>query len=283
MSNPSYSVYKHTCPNGKVYIGITSQKVESRWNYGHGYDLQLFGRAIKKYGWENIRHEVLFDGLTLEEANEAEKQAIEEYNSMNKAYGYNCTQGGDGCLGHEVTIATREKMRRSAKRTWSNPEVRERLLEHLHELNSSRRGTKMCEETVRKRTKALMKPVSKYTKDGEYIETYESATEAARAMGVECNSLIITCCKGKKKTAYGFIWKYKGELLSQEEIAYRNSANYHEVPIEMCTDDWTPIEAFAGFHAAERETGFSYKAIFSACQTKRRAYGYRWRYAETTT
>lgn len=29
-----YVVYKHTCPNGKVYIGITSQKPEHRWKKG---------------------------------------------------------------------------------------------------------------------------------------------------------------------------------------------------------------------------------------------------------
>lgn len=28
----NYSVYKHTAPNGKIYIGITSMKPENRWN-----------------------------------------------------------------------------------------------------------------------------------------------------------------------------------------------------------------------------------------------------------
>ena len=275
----TYIVYKHTCPNGKVYIGITARSIEQRGNFGHGYDSQLFGRAIKKYGWENIKHEVLQSGLTLEQANKAEMEAIKEYQATDKRYGYNCDQGGNGSLGHKVNATSRAKMSKSAKRTWSDPEARERLLKHLHELNSSRRGTKMDEETVKKRAKALMKPVSKYTKDGEYVETFESAMEAARALGAKNNSLIIACCKGKKKTGYGFIWKYEEEPLSQAEIDYRNSTDYHETPIEMCMDDWTFIKRFDGFHAAERETGFSYKGIFNACQTCRKAYGYRWRYA----
>ena len=29
-----YTVYKHTCPNGKIYIGITSMPVEKRWDSG---------------------------------------------------------------------------------------------------------------------------------------------------------------------------------------------------------------------------------------------------------
>ena len=32
-----YSLYRHTSPSGKVYIGITSQPVEHRWNHGRGY------------------------------------------------------------------------------------------------------------------------------------------------------------------------------------------------------------------------------------------------------
>lgn len=38
-----YSVYKHTCPNNKVYIGITSRKPEKRWKNGYGYiDTEIF-------------------------------------------------------------------------------------------------------------------------------------------------------------------------------------------------------------------------------------------------
>ena len=47
-------MYKHTTPNGKVYIGITSQLSEKRWLSGHGYKGTYFGNAIKKYGWKNI-------------------------------------------------------------------------------------------------------------------------------------------------------------------------------------------------------------------------------------
>lgn len=34
-----WTVYRHTSPSGKVYIGITSQNVERRWNSGKGYTL----------------------------------------------------------------------------------------------------------------------------------------------------------------------------------------------------------------------------------------------------
>ena len=63
----AYSVYKHTSPNGKVYIGITSRKPEQRWSNGYGYvKNKHFTHAINKYGWENIKHEILFSNLTKE-------------------------------------------------------------------------------------------------------------------------------------------------------------------------------------------------------------------------
>ena len=45
----SYCVYKHTCPNGKVYIGVTSQNPLRSWNNGNGYrGNEHFYRAIVK-------------------------------------------------------------------------------------------------------------------------------------------------------------------------------------------------------------------------------------------
>lgn len=99
----SYSVYKHTFPNGKVYIGITLQKPEYRWNHGFGYlGLKKNGEymqpaianAIQKYGWENVTHEILFDGLTKEEAESKEIELISKYHSNEIQFGYNIANGG---------------------------------------------------------------------------------------------------------------------------------------------------------------------------------------------
>lgn len=93
-----YIVYMHTCPNGKRYVGIT-KSLENRWRNGEGYKTQLFYRAIKKYGWENINHEILFENLSLQSANEKEIELIIRYNTNNPAYGYNVTSVGDGVAG----------------------------------------------------------------------------------------------------------------------------------------------------------------------------------------
>ena len=54
------------------------------------------------------------------------------------------------------------------------------------------------------------KPVSQYTKEGKYVQSFNSTKEAAIFIGnVKYAPDITNCCKGKIKTAYGFMWTYK--------------------------------------------------------------------------
>ena len=93
-----YTIYQHKNKiNGKVYIGITSQKLEQRWgSQGCNYKSSPhFYSAIQKYGWDNFEHNILFTDLTKEQACLKEQELIKEYNSMNREFGYNSTSGGD--------------------------------------------------------------------------------------------------------------------------------------------------------------------------------------------
>lgn len=52
--------------------------------------------------------------------------------------------------------------------------------------------------------------VIKYDRLGNPMEEFASLHDAARSIGNpngQCN--ILNCCKGNKKSAYGFVWKYK--------------------------------------------------------------------------
>ena len=118
MSNEQkeYIVYCHTNKiNGKKYIGITCQTVNERWGrHGEKYKSRKFGNAIRKYGWENFTHEILFTGLSANKAKEIEKELIEKYNTFGKN-GYNSTKGGDGVAGFKFSEKSRKKMSNSAK------------------------------------------------------------------------------------------------------------------------------------------------------------------------
>ena len=93
-----YKVYKYTnLLNGKIYIGQTCSSLEKRAGH-NGYKYKkciYFYNAIKKYGWNNFRGEILLDNLTREEANLMEIKLISFYNSNNKSIGYNISDGGN--------------------------------------------------------------------------------------------------------------------------------------------------------------------------------------------
>lgn len=89
----AWSVYKHTFPNGKVYIGITRLHGETRWAEGFGYENQYVFKPIVKYGWNNIQHEILFTDLTEKQALQMEKDLIGKYDSSNIEKGYNVSKG----------------------------------------------------------------------------------------------------------------------------------------------------------------------------------------------
>ena len=64
----NYSVYQHVTPEGMYYFGQT-QNVEKRWrNNGAEYKGTALYPYIEKYGWENIKHIVLFKDQTKENA-----------------------------------------------------------------------------------------------------------------------------------------------------------------------------------------------------------------------
>ena len=89
----SYCVYEHVFPNGKRYIGISSN-AEKRWRNGKGYETQpKIARAINKYGWENVTHNIIIDGISKEQAETLERYLIAELKTID--HGYNTSTGGD--------------------------------------------------------------------------------------------------------------------------------------------------------------------------------------------
>ena len=135
-SKNCWTVYCHNTPSGKRYIGITSQKPEKRWHNGRGYKNTLFGRAIEKYGWENIKHEILDTELDEFTAKCLEEYYIFSYQTYigfkDDCKGYNLTIGGDGQVGFKHTEETKRKLSES------------------HKGKTSHKGYKNSEETRKK-------------------------------------------------------------------------------------------------------------------------------------
>jgi len=96
-------IYCATFTNGRVYVGQTIQtlnarKAQHKWYAENFKDNFIFHRAIRKYGFDNIKWEVLEDNIQdLNILNSREQFWIKEKQSYNKENkkGCNMTPGGD--------------------------------------------------------------------------------------------------------------------------------------------------------------------------------------------
>jgi len=215
----NYTVYKHVSPSNKVYIGITSQPVKKRWHGGANYTSNpYFTNAIQKYGWDGFQHIIIAEGLSEEEARIAERKLIKRYKSTDRAFGYNLCPGGEISPMKDPNV--RKKSSESHKGKKSPEYTRQRLLESRvgiplteeHKANISGEIKKLWgDPEYRKRNlegqQRFWKPVVAFDRDGNYIASYPSIKDADAATGVDFRN-IQACCKGRKKTAGGYIWKY---------------------------------------------------------------------------
>lgn len=230
----SFCVYKHTAPNGKIYIGITSQKPSERWGNGCNYSAnRYFYRAIKKYGWEQFRHEILFDGLTKEEAEKKEVELISSLRATDPKVGYNSRNGGSVCGFSEQAI---ERMREAHRGKPNTPEQRAKISAALkgRKISSGTLGCKFREETRRKMSEAqrgkILTEETKHkiscsrsgimtgsanhkSKKVQNIDTgviYASQHIASKECGI-CQCDISDCCRGNRKSAKGTHWRFYEE------------------------------------------------------------------------
>ena len=222
-----YTVYQHKNKiNGKVYIGITSQKPEQRWRNGEGYKSSPhFYSAIQKYGWDNFEHNILFVELTKEQACLKEQELIKEFNSINREYGYNSTSGGDifvmneetkqkisqalmgnqNNLGHSCSEEKKKKISEAQK-------GRKFTEEHKQKLSEAAKNRHVpCSEKKKQilKEKSHKKPV--YCE--ELNKVFESVQECSRQLGIPATN-ISKLCKGRGKTLKGYHLRYYNDTIN---------------------------------------------------------------------
>ena len=230
----NFTIYIHRNKiNNKVYIGQTSQDVNKRWNNGEGYKTSpKFYKAIKKYGWDNFEHIILYNNLSLEEANKMEIELIKKYNSTNDKYGYNITQGGKNFHHSEETkkkISEANKISLKGNK-WSDEQKRKMSEKMMGENNPffgkthSEETKKLISQHRKGKCKGSEHPLfgkhhdqktlnkisqNRKSKGGKKVlcintgEIFETMMDAARWCGLTNSSSIGQVCNntGKQKTA----------------------------------------------------------------------------------
>lgn len=269
-------IYKHTFPNGKVYIGLSKQNPQIRFKNGLGYErCSLMWKAIQKYSWESVVTTIIEQDISsLELAKEREQHWIKYYNSYANwpnSNGYNLTIGGDGIQVYDWDFIYNEwKSGKSSKQLTEeygickdtithildsyDVSIEERV-KHLSEVQKLQqrkfdreyiyslwKAGLSCGEIINKvgcsrdiifrtlkekevsteerKSHAILqqsknpksynkKKIGQYSLDGELLNTYNSIADANEALGKDRKSSnIVSVCKKRRKSAYGYKWEY---------------------------------------------------------------------------
>lgn len=209
----NYVVYKHTDPEGKVYIGITQKTPRKRFDYGRGYSHNVrFREAIAQFGWDAFHHEILQEGLTQEQAWKLETEYIAQFRSTDPACGYNVKTGGLNGKGmsDEARRTLSERMTGDGNptRRYGHP-FKGKTHSEESRLKMSISAKARTDRTVTDETKEKLHNVQ--AKKAVFcVDTglvYDSIHTAARATGLE-PSKICAVCQGKRNKTGGHRWEY---------------------------------------------------------------------------
>lgn len=279
-----YTVYKHTAPNGKVYIGITGRKPEKRWDNGNGYKgNEHFYRAIRKYTWKNFKHDILETGLTKEQACDKEIELIAYYDSTNPDKGYNHSIGGDcSATGARFTEERRKNASEKTKELWADEKYRAKVIE-------AHKGYKPTKEELQKRSEGLKRA----HKEGKYnnvdysflrTEKYRKKRseqskelwndEAHKKVFLENLTRIQHDPEARRKA----IEQLKITINKPEIKAKFSGKNNGKSKQVRCIETGKMYPCVA---QASKKTGASYNGIAMCCRGERKtAGGYHWKYAD---
>ena len=274
IENGNYCVYVHTSPSGKKYVGTTSQSVDARWKNGWGYYTQpIFYRAILKYSFENFKHEIIKADLSKEDAISLEKELIKKYNTTNRKYGYNVTEGGE-------TI--------SPNNHWNGSHHTEESKMKISMANKGRQRFDVTDKN--KDNNYCSQIVYQYTTSGEYIDLFQSTREVERKLGIVHNK-ISDCCRNKVFSVDGYCWSYLSpdlfSIVSKKEetdnyIADKKSKNCkNKMVAQYDKDTLEIIDVYESIVVASIVTGV-HKSGISNCATgtAHTAGGFIWKYYE---
>lgn len=225
-------VYEHIFPNGKKYVGITSQKPERRWQNGKSYTNNIhLERAIAKYGWDNIQHVIVGEYETIEEAGRVEQQIIRDQRLQNPAFGYNISSGGEHGKHSDSTKAKLRKQRLGMNNPmygkvgpmsphYGKPspmlgkhlsaEAKAKISKANSGTNNGMYGKSLSAEQIELIRNVNSGINNKRSRRVLCVETgviYASSGEASRMTGCY-QSHISECCAGVHETTGGYHWRY---------------------------------------------------------------------------
>jgi group I intron endonuclease len=214
--------------NGKKYIGMDTKNNSKYLGSGN-----LITKAIKKYGRENFKKEILEVCFTIDELEKRETYWIEYFNALNDENFYNLAD-----VRKRGKNPFKNKTKEELKTIFNKIKSKERN-EKIGKANSKpkpkgfgekisniNKGRKKSEESKLKQSiklkgrispnkgrnwtyeqkNKLGKPILQYDLEGNFIKEWSTTKEAKNILNIKG---ITECLQNRARTSGGYIWKYK--------------------------------------------------------------------------
>jgi hypothetical protein len=252
-----------------VYVDYTNEETPRAFYVGKGLK-----KRVKSLKRENDHHKsicklygiqrvIIYETFDDKHAREIEILKIKEFHTFYSdpdynQFGCNATLGGDGCSGwhHSQEFIDRMKINMSGE-------------------NSPSYGTHLSQQHL----DIIRCPVTQYDLSGNKIKDWESLTAAARSLNFS-GGTIGGCCRKELKTAGGFIWRFVGDELTQQETDNCRNIKLRRVA-QYSLDGKVLLNIFNSLSGAARSINYKGSGIVSCCQGKQKNAGkFLWRYVD---
>ena len=198
---------RHPLTNEIKYVGKTKGTLKNRW-YSHISNYKLSKEKSYKNSWivslkkENLKPTIeLLDEVPENEWEFWEKYWISQFlqwgfKLTNMTKGGEGSNGGKGSLGYKHTEETKR---------------------NISIANSKPKNQEWINKVANSMRKTVAKNIIQFDSQENIVKEWISFYEAAKYINIEGNYTstiknIHACCNNKRKTAYGYIWKYKESI-----------------------------------------------------------------------
>lgn len=236
--------------NNKVYVG-QSIDVERRWRqHKYGKGNLILRNAIRKYGIDNFKFEILEKIETSNKTKnqltqllvELEQKWLDSKKPFLKENGYNIQKTSKPNLTTKRDDNFGDKIRRI-------------------KIENNHHG----------------KPLIQYGIKGNLIKEWKSAAEIERVLGY-CAENISACCLNKSNSSHGFIWKFKDYRLMDDDIISANKS-LRMSEVRQYNLRGKLLNTFNNVKDASRLTNINEKIIRQGCNKNIKiAAGFIWKF-----
>jgi len=222
--------------DGKIYIGH-SQNIIKRWgSHRIGKGSLLLGNAIKKYGLENFKFEILEEIDSNDKTNEELKtilyQREQYYLDLKKSY--------EKGIGYNIDKIA--KYNNSGKRS-------DEFKNNIRRINLE--------------GNFAGKKVYQYDLQGKFVMEWKSAAEIERCLGFKAEN-ISACCLNKQSQSNNFIWSFELSEINKDKIK-KLFDRKRLTEVRQYNLSGELLNIFSSTKDASEKTGININIIREAC------------------